>query len=75
MAGAAGYALNFAYECKMTAVAEQCRQKGIMFLPLAAESVGGWHEVAEKEIRKLGSVLARHTGQLEGEAILTLGDN
>ena len=55
MGGAAetpGYALNFAYERKMT-----------------AESLGGWHEVAEKEIRKLGSALARHTGQLEGEAI------
>ena len=41
----------------------------IIFVPLAAESLGGWHETAEREIRKLGSALARHTGQLEGEAI------
>ena len=56
----------------MAAVAEQCRQQGIIFVPLAAESLGGWHETAEREIRKLGSALARHTGQLEGEAIFHL---
>ena len=30
---------------------------------------GGFHEVAVKEVRKLGSALARQTGQEEGEAI------
>ena len=33
------------------------------------ESLGGWHEVAVKEVRKLGAALGRHTGQDEGEAI------
>ena len=42
---------------------------GIAFFPLVAESLGGWHSCAEREVRKLGSALARHTGQLEGEAI------
>ena len=37
-------------------------------MPLAAESLGGWHEVAELEIGRLASALARHTGQEEGEA-------
>ena len=32
-------------------------------------AMGGWHASAEREIKKLGSALARHTGQLEGEAI------
>ena len=44
-------------------------QQGIAFFPLVAESLGGWHQSAEREVRKLGSALARHTGQLEGEAI------
>ena len=34
--------------------------------------LGGWHPCAEREVRKLGSALARHTGQLEGEAIAHL---
>ena len=52
---------------------EDCRQQGITFLPLMAESLGGWHPCAEREVKKLGSVLARHTGQLEGEALPTSG--
>ena len=37
-----------------------------------AESLDGWHPCPEREVRKLGSALARHTGQLEGEAIAHL---
>ena len=29
---------------------------------------GGWHSSAEREIKKLGAALSRHTGQEEGEA-------
>ena len=36
---------------------------------MVAESLGGWHSVAEREVKKLGAALARHTGQEEGEAI------
>ena len=36
---------------------------------MAAQSLGGWHKVALEQLRKLGSALARHTGQEEGEAI------
>jgi hypothetical protein len=50
------------------AVAEACRRQGIAFIPLAAESLGGWHEVAVLELGKLATALARHTGQEEGEA-------
>ena len=32
----------------------------IVFLPLAAELFGGWHEVAEAQVRKLAAALARH---------------
>ena len=33
------------------------------------KSMGGWHKVALEQLRKLGSALARHTGQEEGETI------
>ena len=39
---------------------------------MAAESLGGWHKVALEQLRKMGSALARHTGQEdqeEGETI------
>ena len=44
-------------------------QQGIAFIPVVAESLGGWHKVGLEQLRKLGSALARHTGQQEGETI------
>ena len=64
-----GFALTFAHERKVRGAEEDCRRQGIAFIPLVAESMGGWHVSAEREIKKLGSALARHTGQSEGEAI------
>ena len=64
-----GYALTFAHQRKARGAEGDCRRQGIAFLPLVAESMGGWRASAEREIKKLGSALARHTGQLEGEAI------
>ena len=72
MPGAAttpGFALEFAYTNKVRGADEDCRAQGIAFLPMVAESFGGWHNVAEREVKKLGAALARHTGQEEGEAI------
>ena len=54
---------------KMRGTAELCDQQGIAFIPIVAESMGGWHKVALEQLRKLGSALARHTGQEEGETI------
>ena len=65
-----GHALNFAHDRKLRGAEEDCRQQEIAFLPLVVESLGGWHTCAEREVKKLGSALARHTaGQQEGEAI------
>ena len=36
---------------------------------MVAETFGGWHSAAQREVKKLGAALARHTGQEEGEAI------
>ena len=72
LAGAAttpGSALDYAFANKVRGAEEECRAQGIAFLPMVAESLGGWHSVAEREVRKLGAALARHTGQEEGEAI------
>ena len=38
-------------------------------MPLAAESFGGWHSVAEHEVKKLGAALSRNNGQEEEEAV------
>ena len=71
MAGAAvtpGHALTFAHNRKIRGAEEECRRQGIAFLPMAAESLGGWHPAGEREVRKLGAALSHHTGQEEGEA-------
>ena len=52
----------------MREAGELCKRQGIVFTPLALETLGGWHKVAEAELRKLGSALARQTGQEEGVA-------
>ena len=48
-----------------------CLNKFVIYniFPLAAETFGGWHRVGEREVKKLGSALARHTGQEESEAV------
>ena len=61
----AGHALSVAYDTKVRGAAESCRQAGIAFIPLALESLGGWHSVAAEEVRRIGTALARHTGEDE----------
>ena len=68
-ANTAGHALDHAYTRKVNGAEEECRQQGIAFLPLVAESFGGWHSGAVREVKKLGAALARHTGQDEAEAV------
>ena len=64
-----GHAMTVAYETKCRVAEELCREQGIAFIPVVAESLGGWHQVALDQFRKLGSALARHTGQDEGEKL------
>ena len=66
-AATSGAALSHAHEEKIRKCGEECRRQGIVFLPLAAESLGGWHPVAVAQLGKLGAALARQTGQEEGE--------
>ena len=40
-------------------------RQGVSFIPLAFESLGGWHRVAVREVKKIA--LARQTGQDESQ--------
>ena len=72
LAGAAvtpGHALEYRYKAKMAESEEACNSQGITFLPVVLESLGGFHGVATREVKKLASALARHTGEEEGGTI------
>ena len=76
VAGAAttpGHALSRRYNEKMSKHGEGCRLAGIVFIPLPVETLGGWHEQTVAQVKRLGSALARHTGQEEREAIPHVG--
>ena len=64
-----GHALSHAFNRKMSGTGEACRREGVVFIPLPVETLGGWHEDAIVQIRKLGSAQARQTGQEESVAI------
>ena len=53
----------------MNGAEADCTRQGIAFLPIVAETFGGWHPDAKREVKKLGAALARHTGQEEGVAV------
>ena len=61
--------MTVAFENKCRVTEDLCREQGIAFIPVVAESMGSWHKVALEQLKKLGSALARHTGQEEGETI------
>ena len=57
--------MNQAYARKVAGAGELCRQEGLAFIPLAAESLGGLHPTMVDQVRRLGRALALHTGQDE----------
>ena len=63
----AGQPLQFAYNRKMRQADDLCREQGIKFIPLVAESLGGWHKVAIAEVKKLMGAKVRHLGGDEDE--------
>ena len=71
-AGAAatpGHAASVTYDSKLRGAAELCKAEGLAFIPIVAESLGGFHSVAVQHLKKIASALARHTAQEESEAI------
>ena len=63
-----GHALTYAYDRKMRGAWEACRREGISFIPIVFELLGGVHQKAEAELRKLACAMASRSGQDEEEA-------
>ena len=67
-AAEAGSALRSAYERKVQGAAAACQEQGLSFLPIAMETLGGLHQVATVQLKRLASALARQAGEDEGTA-------
>ena len=61
----AGSALAKAVQRKVQGVAEACQQQGLVFLPIAVETLGGLHQVAVEQVKRIGAALARNQGSDE----------
>ena len=64
-----GYAVETAHSKKVKKYRERCEREGLVFLPLAVDTLGGWHEEALEVIDKLGRQLARVVGRDEGDTV------
>ena len=59
-----GFALQKAFDRKISKAGEDCRQAGLAFIPLAADTLGGWHRVANEQVTKLAVAQARQIGEM-----------
>ena len=64
-----GHALQVAFNRKMSKHGEDCRMAGIAFMPLPLDTLGAWGESRSREVKRMGSSLARHTGGEESKVI------
>ena len=71
-AAAAGGALEKAFKRKVEGAAQACQEQGISFLPVAVETLGGFHKVAVEQTQRIGAALSRHQGIQENIAIKQL---
>jgi len=53
-----GYAISVVEQRKLRAHDDDCHRNGISFIPLAAESLGGWSDLAMDTIREIGKLQA-----------------
>ena len=60
-----GSALAKAVQRKVQGVAEACQQQGLVFLPIALETLGGFHQVAVEQVKRIGAAIARNQGSDE----------
>ena len=51
---------------------QPCNLQGITFIPVAVESLGGWHKAAIAEVKKLGCAKARQMGEEESVEVQRL---
>ena len=64
-----GHALQVAFDRKMAKHGEACRTAGIDFIPLPLDTFGGWGDSTVREVKRMGSSLARHSGAEQSESI------
>ena len=67
-AAMAGNDLKSAFDRKVQGAAAACQEQGLSFLPIAVETLGGLHQVAVIQLKRLASALARQAGEDEGVA-------
>ena len=48
---------------------QNCKAEGMVFVPLAVDTLGGWQEEALEVFNKLGCQLAMVVGRDEGETV------
>ena len=68
----AGSALSKAVQRKVQGVAEACQEQRLVFLPIAFETLGGFHEVAVGQVKRIGTAIARNQGSDERVAVKQL---
>ena len=61
----AGSTPEKACQRKLRETAEACRQEGLVFLPLAMETLGGLYAGAVTQVKQIAAALARKNGQEE----------
>ena len=64
-----GHALTHRYNEKMAKHGTACSGAGLAFIPMPVETLGGWHDQSVLQVKKIGSALARHTGQEDSVTI------
>ena len=64
-----GHTLSVVFSEKCRITFQACAREHIRFIPLPVETLGGWHDKAADQIRKLARASARNTGREEEEAI------
>ena len=62
-----GSAVEHTHKAKCRKYEERCAAEGIMFLPLAVDTLGGWHPAALDSINRLGRQVARNVGREDQE--------
>ena len=62
-------AVEHAHRGKMRKYEERCAAEGLVFVPLAVDTFGGWHSSALPILAKLGRQVASNTGR-EGQEVV-----
>ena len=62
-------AVESAHRGKARKYEVRCAREGITFIPMAVDTLGGWHPVALETITRLGRHLARNIGKEDSECV------